>query len=52
MLRAAGIEAPKAVAVCYADKEQSLQAVYTLRADFPSVPIFACAADLRCGQGK
>ncbi|KAG2498210.1 hypothetical protein HYH03_003961 [Edaphochlamys debaryana] len=47
VLRAAGVEAPRAVAVCYADKEQALAAVGALRSDFPAVPIFACAADLR-----
>ena len=49
VLRAAGVDAPRAVAVCYADKESALQAVYTCRAEFPAVPIYACAADLRCG---
>ncbi|PNW71980.1 hypothetical protein CHLRE_16g687450v5 [Chlamydomonas reinhardtii] len=47
VLRAAGVDAPRAVAVCYADKESALQAVYTCRAEFPAVPIYACAADLR-----
>ncbi|GLC53047.1 hypothetical protein PLESTB_000702300 [Pleodorina starrii] len=47
VLHAAGVEAPRAVAVCLADREAALQAVYTMRADFPSVPIYACASDLR-----
>ncbi|KXZ54882.1 hypothetical protein GPECTOR_4g954 [Gonium pectorale] len=47
VLRAAGVEAPRAIAVCYPDKESALSAVYTLRADFPAVTIYACAADLR-----
>ncbi|KAG2451237.1 hypothetical protein HYH02_003844 [Chlamydomonas schloesseri] len=47
VLRAAGVDSPRAVAVCYADKESALQAVYTCRAEFPAVPIYACAADLR-----
>ncbi|GLI67394.1 hypothetical protein VaNZ11_011578 [Volvox africanus] len=47
VLTAAGVEEPRAVAVCYADREAALQAVYTMRTDFPSVPIYACASDLR-----
>ncbi|KAG2435789.1 hypothetical protein HXX76_006985 [Chlamydomonas incerta] len=47
VLRAAGVDAPRAVAVCYAEKESALQAVYTCRAEFPAVPIYACAADFR-----
>ncbi|EFJ41469.1 hypothetical protein VOLCADRAFT_68169 [Volvox carteri f. nagariensis] len=47
VLRAAGVEEPRAVAVCYADREAALQAVSSMRIDFPSVPIYACASDLR-----
>lgn len=47
VIRAAGVEDPKAVVVCYADKAQALQAVHFVRADYPTVPIYATAADLR-----
>jgi voltage-gated potassium channel Kch len=47
VLRAAGVEEPRAVVVCYADKESAVMAVGTLSLEFPSTPIYACAADLR-----
>ncbi|GFR52487.1 hypothetical protein Agub_g15057 [Astrephomene gubernaculifera] len=47
VLRAAGVECPRAVVVAYPDPETALQAVANMRAAFPSVTIYACAADLR-----
>ncbi|MEW5319391.1 MAG: hypothetical protein WDW38_010547 [Sanguina aurantia] len=47
VLKAAGVEKPKAVVICYPDKEQALRAVHSIRSDFPGVRLYACASDLR-----
>ncbi|MEW5307679.1 MAG: hypothetical protein WDW36_010057 [Sanguina aurantia] len=47
VLKAAGVERPKAVVICYPDKEQALRAVHSIRSDFPGVRLYACASDLR-----
>lgn len=47
VLRAAGVKDPRAVVVCYAEKSQALTAVHCIRAEYPQVPIYVTAADLR-----
>jgi Trk K+ transport system NAD-binding subunit len=47
VLQAAGIRNPRAVVVCYTDKEEATQAVVSARVQFGDVPIYACACDLR-----
>jgi glutathione-regulated potassium-efflux system protein KefB len=51
VLHAAGVGTPKAIAVCFSDREQALSAVRTFRVDYPATPIYACAADLRWVEG-
>lgn len=52
VLHAAGVGRPRAVAVCYSDVHRNKSAVELVAAQFPGVPIYACAADFRCAWGR
>lgn len=47
VLKAAGVEKPKAFVVSSASRTQSVKAVETVHQSFPNVPVYACALDLR-----
>ncbi|KAF5206233.1 Glutathione-regulated potassium-efflux system protein [Thalictrum thalictroides] len=46
VLQTAGITSPKAVMVMYTGKQQSTEAVQSIRGAFPAIPIYARAQDL------
>lgn len=47
VLHAAGVKMPRAVVICYSDRERSLKATNTLRMAYPTVPLFAFAQDFK-----
>lgn len=47
VLKAAGVNIPRALVVCYSNRDQALKAVHALRMAFPTVPIYASATSYR-----
>jgi hypothetical protein len=47
VLHAAGISRPRAVAIGYTARQRAMTAVETLRENFPDVPIYARAVDMK-----
>jgi voltage-gated potassium channel Kch len=45
VLDAAGIKAPKALALCLSNRDKSVEAARALRREFPGVAIYAAALD-------
>lgn len=52
VLTAAGITAPRAFVVCYTSQAQVVEAVEAIRTNYPTEPIYACAANFRYGTGS
>ncbi len=50
VIKAFGVEDPRAFAVVYTARRRSVAAVSNLRTAFPDTPIWARALDLRCAR--
>ena len=50
LLRAAGVSAPRAIVVTYANPARCLEATRRLRDSFPAAPIYACARSVQEGE--